>query len=101
MYAIIEDGSHQFRVREGDRIRVDRRSGKPGDQLVFSKVLLITGEDGHATIGAPAVDGRRSWPKLSINSVQRRSSSRSFAVVRTCADAMVIGSPTRWCKSRA
>ena len=42
MYAIIEDGSHQFRVREGDRIRVDRRDGKPGDELVFSNVLLIT-----------------------------------------------------------
>ena len=28
MYAIIEDGSHQFRVREGDRIQVDRRDGK-------------------------------------------------------------------------
>ena len=28
MYAIIEEGSHQFRVREGDRIRVDRRDGE-------------------------------------------------------------------------
>ena len=43
MYAIIEDGSHQFRVREGDRIRVDRRDGKAGDELVFSKVLLDHG----------------------------------------------------------
>ena len=53
MYAIIEEGSHQFRVREGDRIRVDRRDGKPGDELVFPKVLLITGEDGTAKIGVP------------------------------------------------
>ena len=38
MYAIIEDGSHQFRVSEGDRIRVDRRDGKAGDDAsVFSK----------------------------------------------------------------
>ena len=64
MYAIIEDGSHQFRVREGDRIRVDRRNGKPGDELVFPKVLLITGENGQATIGAPAVDGAQVVAKI-------------------------------------
>ncbi len=59
MYAIFEDGSHQFRVREGDRIRVDRRDGKAGDELVFSKVLLITEPNGNPTIGTPAVDGAR------------------------------------------
>jgi large subunit ribosomal protein L21 len=64
MYAIFEDGSHQFRVREGDRIRVDRRDGKPGDELVFSKVLLITGEKGEPTIGNPAVDGARVVGKI-------------------------------------
>lgn len=57
MYAIIEDGSHQFRVSEGDRIQVDRRDGKVGDELVFSKVLLIAGGDGAATIGTPTIAG--------------------------------------------
>jgi large subunit ribosomal protein L21 len=57
MYAIIEDGSHQFRVHEGDRIPIARRDGKPGDELVFSKVLLITKEDGNPTIGSPEVQG--------------------------------------------
>src|SRR5271157_3218357 len=32
MYAIIEDGSHQFSVSEGDHVRVDRRDGKAGDE---------------------------------------------------------------------
>jgi large subunit ribosomal protein L21 len=59
MYAIIEHGSHQFRVREGDRIQIDRRDGKPGDELVFGNVLLITGENGNPTIGNPAVEGAR------------------------------------------
>lgn len=56
MYAIFEDGSHQFRVSEGDRIVVDRRQGDPGSELVFSKVLLVAGPDG-ATIGSPLVEG--------------------------------------------
>jgi large subunit ribosomal protein L21 len=64
MYAIFEDGSHQFRVREGDRIRVDRRDGKAGDELVFSKVLLITEQNGNPTIGTPAVDGARVMAKI-------------------------------------
>jgi large subunit ribosomal protein L21 len=58
MYAIFEDGSHQFRVREGDKIVVDRREGEPGSELVFPKVLLITG-DGAPVIGSPIVEGAR------------------------------------------
>ncbi len=64
MYAIIEDGSHQFRVREGDRIRIDRRDGKAGDELVFAKVLLITEPDGKPTIGTPEVEGARVLGKI-------------------------------------
>ena len=101
MYAIIEDGSHQFRVREGDRIRIDRRDGKAGDELVFSKVLLITQQDGNPTIGTPEVDGARVVGKSSTNSGQKRSSSRSFAAAKTFAGVTVIASPTRWSRSPA
>lgn len=58
MYAIFEDGSHQFRVHEGDTIVVDRRDGEPGDEVVFSKVLLLSG-DGTPVIGTPVVEGAR------------------------------------------
>ncbi len=64
MYAIIEDGSHQFRVREGDRIQIDHRDGKAGDELVFAKVLLITAQDGSPTIGTPQVEGARVVGKI-------------------------------------
>jgi large subunit ribosomal protein L21 len=64
MYAIIEEGSHQFRVREGDRIRVDRRDGKPGDELVFQSVLLMTAADGSAKIGAPILAGAQVTGKI-------------------------------------
>jgi large subunit ribosomal protein L21 len=64
MYAIFEDGSHQFRVSEGDRIRVDRREGKAGDELIFSKVLLISGTENSPTIGAPVVDGAKVVAKI-------------------------------------
>lgn len=63
MYAIFEDGSHQFRVSEGDRIVVDRRQGDTGSEVVFPKVLLIAGADG-PTIGAPVIEGAQVRAKI-------------------------------------
>ncbi len=63
MFAIFEDGSHQFRVREGDRISVDRRDGDVGSEVVFSKVLLVAGE-GEPQIGAPVLEGARVVAKI-------------------------------------
>src|SRR4051812_10521341 len=63
MYAIFEDGSHQFRVREGDRIVIDRRDGEPGSELIFPKVLLLAGA-GEPVIGTPLVEGARVVAKV-------------------------------------
>ena len=57
MYAIFEDGSHQFRVREGDHIHVDRRAGKVGDEVVFPSVLLIAGGPSGLALGTPVIVG--------------------------------------------
>ncbi len=59
MYAIFEDGSHQYRVSEGDVITVDRRDGDHGAEITFPNVLLVAGTDGEATIGVPLVPGAR------------------------------------------
>ncbi|WP_152052389.1 50S ribosomal protein L21 [Tautonia marina] len=64
MYAIFEDGSHQFRVSEGDLVTVDRRDGDDGDEITFDKVLLISGTDGEPTIGAPVVEGAQVVAKV-------------------------------------
>jgi large subunit ribosomal protein L21 len=64
-YAIIENGSHQFRVSEGDRIVIDRREGDPGTEITFDKVLLLAGADGASpTIGAPYVEGAQVVAKI-------------------------------------
>ena len=57
-YAIFEDGSHQFRVKAGDTITVDRRDGDRNSEIIFDKVLLIAGE-GEPTIGMPVVEGAK------------------------------------------
>jgi large subunit ribosomal protein L21 len=64
MYAIIEDGSHQFKVREGDHVRVDRREGKAGDEVVFPRVLLVAGGPTGPTIGTPQIEGAQVVAKI-------------------------------------
>ena len=56
MYAIIEEGSHQFRVREGDRIRVDRRDGK-----AWRRTRLSQGLADHREKTAPQKSGFQPW----------------------------------------
>ena len=57
MYAVFEDGSHQYRVSEGDVVQVDYREAEPG-ALEFSRVLLY--QSGDVThIGQPTVEGAR------------------------------------------
>ncbi len=56
MYAIIATGGKQYRVQQGDRIKVEKLAGNPGDKIEFDQVLLLAdGED--VAIGTPYIDG--------------------------------------------
>ena len=61
MYAIFEDGSHQFRVREGQTIVIDHRTLEGDSKVIeFHNVLLIGGDgDSSLVIGTPAVTGAK------------------------------------------
>ena len=45
MYAIIETGGKQYKVEEGDVIRVEKLAVEDGDKVVFDNVLAIGGDD--------------------------------------------------------
>ena len=57
MYAIVETGGKQFRMAEGERIRVPRLAVE-GDSVTLDRVLLLAGE-GSVEIGKPTVTGAR------------------------------------------
>ena len=58
MYAIIEDGSRQYKVSPGDVIDVDLRDLDDGQQQIeFDKVLMIS--DQEVTVGTPIIDGAK------------------------------------------
>jgi large subunit ribosomal protein L21 len=55
MYAIIETGGKQYRVKPGDTIAVERLAGEPGETLELDRVLLVGGDGERARVGAPGV----------------------------------------------
>jgi large subunit ribosomal protein L21 len=56
MYAIIEEGSRQYKVTSGDTIYIDRKLGEDEKTIKFDRVLFVGGE-GSPKIGAPVVQG--------------------------------------------
>jgi large subunit ribosomal protein L21 len=58
MYAVFVDGSRQYRVSEGDVVKLDYRAAEVGAPLELGRVLLYV-NDGGAQIGQPVVAGAR------------------------------------------
>ncbi len=56
MYAIIETGGKQYRVEEGERIRVEKLAAEPGEVVEFTPLFL--GGEG-TKVGTPAVEGAK------------------------------------------
>ena len=57
MYAVIENGSRQHRVQEGDVVRLDYRDGdEPGSAVALTTVLLYKNGD-DTRIGQPFLTG--------------------------------------------
>ena len=56
MYAIIATGGKQYRVAEGDLLRIEKLEAEVGSNIDFDQVLLV-GEGDDVRVGAPLVEG--------------------------------------------
>jgi large subunit ribosomal protein L21 len=56
MYAVIQTGGKQYRVTEGETLRVEKLNADEGASVDLDKVLMI-GEGDDVKIGAPYIDG--------------------------------------------
>jgi large subunit ribosomal protein L21 len=56
MYAVIVTGGKQYRVAQGEKLRVEKLAAQEGDTVVFDQVLMM-GEGADAKVGAPLVVG--------------------------------------------
>lgn len=61
MFAVIETGGKQYKVSEGDKLKIEKVSAK--DALVFDKVLLVS-EGDNLKIGIPYVSGAEVHAKI-------------------------------------
>ncbi len=52
MYAVVKTGGKEYRVSQGDLIRVEKLEGKVGDPVELKDVLLVSNE-GEIQFGAP------------------------------------------------
>lgn len=57
MYAVVKTGGKQYRVSKDDILRVEKLDGEAGDVITLEDVLMLGGEGGDVTVGAPKVDG--------------------------------------------
>lgn len=55
MYAVVATGGKQYRVSEGDVLRVEKIPGEVGDPVSLNTVLMVADGDDVA-VGRPVVD---------------------------------------------
>ena len=58
MYAVIKTGGKQYRVEEGDILRVEKIEVGTGDTIDFDQVLLVADGD-DIKVGQPLVEGAK------------------------------------------
>jgi len=57
MYAVIRTGGKQYRVSQGETLRVERLPGDVGASITFDEVLMIGGDK--VNVGKPLVSGAK------------------------------------------
>jgi large subunit ribosomal protein L21 len=55
MYAIVDSGGKQYKVKEGDILKVEKLAGEVGDNISFDKILMFS-DDENVNIGTPLLE---------------------------------------------
>lgn len=58
MYAIIETGGKQYRVKTGDTLKVEKLEVAEGETVEISKILAV-GQGDEVKLGQPLVEGAK------------------------------------------
>jgi len=63
MYAVIQTGGKQYRVGEGQTLKIEKLDVGVGDAIQFDQVLMVQSDDG-TKVGAPFLDGGKVDAKV-------------------------------------
>lgn len=110
MYAIIKSGGKQYRITEGQIIKVERLDGAVGDEITFSDVLFVgneenpeeTPEPGDLQVAGTIVEQAKG-DKVLVFKFKRRKMYRKFTGHRQLYTGIRIGAmkTSRQKKSKA
>ena len=56
MYAVVENGGKQYKVEEGQRLRLEKMDAEEGETVDLGRVMMISGSDGETRIGTPELE---------------------------------------------
>ena len=56
MYAVIKTGGKQYRVIQGETLKIESLDGEVGSAIVFDKVLML-GDGAKVSVGKPLLSG--------------------------------------------
>ena len=58
MFAVIVSGGKQYRVQEGQTLKLEKLAVEQGGKVEFDRVLLVSNGD-NVTVGEPVVEGAK------------------------------------------
>lgn len=109
MYAVIQTGGKQYRVRPGDLIVVEKLEGDVGAELTFDKVLMLGGEQGvslgsaleGAVVRATLIETRKGekvkvFKKIRRQGYRRTQGHRQFESVLRITGLEGAGQSLKW-----
>jgi large subunit ribosomal protein L21 len=71
MLAVIKTGGKQYKVKVGDKIKVEKLAGEAGGKIVFDQVLFV-GDEKDVKVGTPVVAGAKVEGKIIKTSQQKK-----------------------------
>lgn len=70
MYAVIRTGGKQYRIAQGDVLRIEKIPGNPGTDVTFNEVLMVGGDA--PKVGRPTVAGAKVVAKILAQDKHRK-----------------------------
>ncbi|MFO7982628.1 MAG: 50S ribosomal protein L21 [Desulfuromonadales bacterium] len=62
MYAVIKTGGKQYKVSEGDLMKVEKLAGEVGETIELGEILMVGGEE--VKIGTPLLSGAKVTARI-------------------------------------
>jgi large subunit ribosomal protein L21 len=78
MYAIIQTGGKQYRVTEGQHIKVEKIDAAPGEEITFNQVLMIAEDGKDPRIGNPYLEQAKVKAKICVRGRGKKISILKF-----------------------